>query len=1542
MFAKIKKTLKKVIRRSLNSKQQSINLFHIWQSSSLNRNLVKRLIKKLNSDRLTRFLTSTLLAFIFTLQAAGIIGWIQPAHSEGSYQFGPSPNNESRQALFEYTALYDDPTGTNTNIRSLNRPIYVDIKDANEIINISACGNAWTDDWEADVYYVGPQPSPDTSAYSFNGTLASYPPASGTLVFGQAGTAVNTNTNFRGQGTFGTNANNANCYGYNLLNTANMDLVTPAAPFTNDGSAISVPASSGPGVYEIRLQNLTENTASAADNNTVFRQFDISVTNTVSPTARIPAVPNPQISQGRVWSYVWALNAKGFAATESTDQNFYVVVPGGSPGTNFVWQLDLNDFAGYVYELVANNRGVDSPNIGGTNVRGLSVPISGNSVTPQYRMYLEYPDQTFVNPTVGPTITNLRFEDSAGEDNTFTPGGTTGIQDSGFFRFTSSLPGTYEIIVDTNQDGIYGAGDVQLRGDTDAVGNVSALWNGRNNAGVIVPQGTYNAQVKAIVGEYHFVAGDVETSGPGTGLTINQATTPSTTANTLVYWDDQTILGAAGTTTLPGGLSGGRHTWGTTSTGGAQGANNSSWGDRRYIDTFVYGSFAVGTIPAIISDGDDNDYGDAPDTYGTDRTNSATEGIGASHILSTTIRLGTAVTDKDTNGQPNAAANGDDINGVAPDDEDGVTSFNSLRTTDTTYTVPIRVQNTSGANAYLAGWIDFNRNGSFEAGEGVVQPTPIATGTNGNVNITWTGLGGLGLAEGNTYARFRINNDPLTTSDFIGGKRNGEVEDYALTIIGATSPLDYGDAPDGTVGVGIGNYNTTSADSGASHLINTNLRLGANAPDADNGTLQSVAADADDITNTGVADDEDGVTLTNTLTTASTSYSATVNVTNSIGTPATLVGWIDFDQDGLFEVGEAQTATVADNSNGTNVILTWSGLSGLTAGNTYARFRISNGILTTATPTGLIGSGEVEDYLVAINPVDYGDAPDATAAVAIGNYQTTAANGGASHIIVNTLRIGATTDADNGTLQNANADLDDTTGIDDEDGVTLPAITASTTSYTATINVTNTAAPAYLVGWIDFNRNGQFEVAEGRAYDSDTGTAGIQPIAISPTAQDFPLQWTGISGLTAGDILYAHFRLSDSATLTTATPDGLIGNGEVEDYRLVVTNAIDYGDAPDTGAGIGQDNYETLSASGGASHTIIANLRLGAIDPDADSGLLQNVAANADDTNGVDDEDGVATFPALNTSSTSYSVTVNVFNNTGVNRPLVGWVDFNRNGNFETTEAQTVSVPSSAIAQNIVLNWTGITVPTVGNTYARFRISDGALTTATPNGAVGNGEVEDYQIIITNAGVPGLNLVKRITAINSTPITGFVDGANTATSNDNDTNWPTANTQYLRGAIDCTTASPCNGGTISSVAPGGLIEYTIYFLSNGAIPARNVQLCDRIPANTIFQPDTYGSGNGILLGWNTTGGALPLPDPTNSTLGAGKVALNNVPDADAGQFIAANVSVTNAPVPCNDGSTNPDGALLVRLGAATNVPNATGSGSPTNSYGFIRFQVRVK
>ncbi len=55
---------------------------------------------------------------------------------------------------------------------------------------------------------------------------------------------------------------------------------------------------------------------------------------------------------------------------------------------------------------------------------------------------------------------------------------------------------------------------------------------------------------------------------------------------------------------------------------------------------------------------------------------------------------------------------------------------------------------------------------------------------------------------------------------------------------------------------------------------------------------------------------------------------------------------------------------------------------------------------------------------------DYGDAPDTGAGTGANNYQTTIRDGGASHIIVSGLSLGSQIDADNGTLQNTNADLD--------------------------------------------------------------------------------------------------------------------------------------------------------------------------------------------------------------------------------------------------------------------------------------------------------------------------------------------------------------------------------------------------------------------------------------------------------------------------------------------------------------------------------------
>jgi hypothetical protein len=92
-------------------------------------------------------------------------------------------------------------------------------------------------------------------------------------------------------------------------------------------------------------------------------------------------------------------------------------------------------------------------------------------------------------------------------------------------------------------------------------------------------------------------------------------------------------------------------------------------------------------------------------------------------------------------------------------------------------------------------------------------------------------------------------------------------------------------------------------------------------------------------------------------------------------------------------------------------------------------------------------------------PTDLSDAP--------------ASYGNASHTIVSGIYMGAVApDADSvSTALGTSANLDDTTGTDDEDGVTIPALTKG---QTATISATVTGAGGYLQGWIDWNGDGDF------------------------------------------------------------------------------------------------------------------------------------------------------------------------------------------------------------------------------------------------------------------------------------------------------------------------------------------------------------------------------------------------------------------------------------------------------------------------------------
>ena len=136
--------------------------------------------------------------------------------------------------------------------------------------------------------------------------------------------------------------------------------------------------------------------------------------------------------------------------------------------------------------------------------------------------------------------------------------------------------------------------------------------------------------------------------------------------------------------------------------------------------------------------------------------------------------------------------------------------------------------------------------------------------------------------------------------DGIGGAQI-DLGAFELQTFPAPVAIDFGDAPDLSVGTETGNYRTLPADNGPSHGIVAGLRIGTTV-DGDSGTLQSTAANADDI-DALPSDDEDGVinAAAGLVLTTGVQPALRVRVTNTTATTATLYGWIDYNADGVFD-----------------------------------------------------------------------------------------------------------------------------------------------------------------------------------------------------------------------------------------------------------------------------------------------------------------------------------------------------------------------------------------------------------------------------------------------------------------------------------------------------------------------------------------------------------------------------------------------------------------------------------------------------------------
>jgi CshA-type fibril repeat protein len=157
----------------------------------------------------------------------------------------------------------------------------------------------------------------------------------------------------------------------------------------------------------------------------------------------------------------------------------------------------------------------------------------------------------------------------------------------------------------------------------------------------------------------------------------------------------------------------------------------------------------------------------------------------AAHVV-TDLKMGSIVTsdqvssDANSTYTPAAVAAGAAIPAHA---DDGVAAWPALdeRDAGTTYTVPISLAGVN-ASAYLCGWIDFNRDGTFTPGERACATNPTSGATSGS--ISWTVP--QDVKAGLTYMRLRLSFDPLPLPT--GVVASGEVEDYSMVMTGPPPP----------------------------------------------------------------------------------------------------------------------------------------------------------------------------------------------------------------------------------------------------------------------------------------------------------------------------------------------------------------------------------------------------------------------------------------------------------------------------------------------------------------------------------------------------------------------------------------------------------------------------------------------------------------------------------------------------------------------------------------------------------------------------------
>ncbi|MDZ8086763.1 MAG: hypothetical protein RMY16_14575 [Nostoc sp. DedQUE12b] len=383
-----------------------------------------------------------------------------------------------------------------------------------------------------------------------------------------------------------------------------------------------------------------------------FRSVNTSGTGNPPPTVTTAAFPtgNTQLSgvaawditvrdsngvakKGRVFTNYIAMNM-GANASGSTpvalNSKLYIQTKDG-----YRYETDMNGVDPFGFIFFANNRGyINTTNsstlyhsAGGASNNSLIFPgnvqvqnpnVSDTTTDITHLVFFNRPDTATLNSlsipiaaTIPTVPTSFKFTGGNGGS-----GNQTSVGVGGNFSFNAASTGSYQITIDTNNDGIFDPSSDRVIQNVLSVGSNVVLWNGKDASGTnlqpLPGNAAYNAIITTRSGEYHFPMLDAENNPLGFKITMENppAAFPNLVdqngqqiGSTTVYYNDNNYTTANGTAINLNG------TGATNPRNAARGINSatgehefsSNYGDFKGIDTWTYFPSQAILTPLVIT-----------------------------------------------------------------------------------------------------------------------------------------------------------------------------------------------------------------------------------------------------------------------------------------------------------------------------------------------------------------------------------------------------------------------------------------------------------------------------------------------------------------------------------------------------------------------------------------------------------------------------------------------------------------------------------------------------------------------------------------------------------------------------------------------------------------------------------------------------------------------------------------------------------------------------------------------------------------------------